>query len=198
MDDTVPTGYTIGTDPPVGSVVQNLPDTVVTVYISSARRNYDRVVPSVVGMSSEAAARVLQDVDLQLGPITEEHNEAEAGTILAQNPAANQTQSIGSLVYVTVSLGPEAPAEDPAAAAAGGSVGVPSVVGMSQDAAAATLAAAGLPAQVNTVASDQAAGTVIGQAPGGGSVPPGTAVVLTVSSGPAPTPTPEPTPTPTE
>ncbi|MDL2253205.1 Stk1 family PASTA domain-containing Ser/Thr kinase [Ruminococcaceae bacterium OttesenSCG-928-I18] len=195
VDDTVPTGYTIGTDPPVGSVVQNLPDTVITIYVSSARRNYDRVVPSVVGMSTEAAARVLQDSDLQLGPVTEEHNEAAAGTVIGQSPSPNQTQSIGSIVYVTVSLGPEAPAEDPAA---GGNVGVPGVVGMSQDAAVGALAGAGLPAQVNTVASDQPAGTVIGQAPSGGEVPAGTAVVLTVSAGPAtPAPTPEPEPAPT-
>ena len=77
---------------------------------------------------------------------------------------------------------------------------VPSVYGLSQQAAIDAITAAGLTPTVSgsLVASSQAAGTAVGSAPRSGArVPPGTTVTIYLSSGVAPAPQPQPQPQPT-
>ncbi len=184
----VPTGITIGTDPAVGSVVQNLPDTVVTIYISTPQKAYERTVPTVTGMDVAAATQTLQSTGLQMGSMMEENSDTvPAGTIISQNPEAGSKATIGAQVFVTVSTGPAAPPQVLAL--------IPHVVGMDQVAAGQAITSAGFQVTGTPVPSDQPAGVVISQSVSGEAVS-GTMIELQISSGPAPAPAPTPTPTP--
>ncbi len=187
VDENVANGLVIGTDPAVGSVVQNLPDTVLTIYVSGERGNYDRVVPTVTGLDVPTATTTLQGSDLQIGTSTEEYNDAPAGTIVTQNPEAGAEVSIGTAVFITVSKGPEPPPEPP-------KITIPNVVGTQRYDALVALAAVGLQATVTYEYSDQLAETVLSQTPESGEVVQGTSIALVVSQGPAPAPEPAPTP----
>ncbi len=181
VDKEVPIGKTVGTEPAAGSTVQNLPDTVVTILISSERRHYERTVPSIVGLTVDDATRVLRNSDLQLGIQTEEHDDSPEGTIIDQTPTAGSTRSIGGLVHVTVSLGPEEEKEKEPDA-------LPDVVKKSEKDAIAALTKAGYAIEIErsyhesvengyVVSMDLRAGTKL---------PPGTVVTITVSRGPDP------------
>jgi beta-lactam-binding protein with PASTA domain len=100
-----------------------------------------------------------------------------AGLVISQNPAGGGNVPPGTAVDLVVSLG-VAP------------VAVPNVVGLTQAAATTAIGAANLTLGEVTTASSETvdAGLVISQNPaaGGANVPPGTAVDLVVSTGPAP------------
>jgi serine/threonine-protein kinase len=139
-------------------------------------------VPKVTGRSLERAETRLEGEGFKLGEPREVENEAEAETVLEQDPIPGQVDEDCSLlsffcskpeVTLTVSTGP-------------GSGNVPSTAGQPLAKASAALEEAGFEVQVDRVNSDSVGeGLVIHSDPSGGSsMTRGSTVVLTVSSGP--------------
>lgn len=129
-------------------------------------------VPDVIGALESAAQATLASGQLTVGTVTGILSGTVAGgTVLAQDPGVGATATPGSVVNLTVSLGPP--------------VTVPDVVGRLQAEAEADLAAAGLGAgEVQIVHHASTAATVVGQDPvAGAAVAAGTTVNLLVSNG---------------
>ena len=63
-------------------------------------------VPSVLGMSQEAAEKVLEDAGFTVGSISEEHDDAPAGTVIWQSEDAGTEAEEGTVISLKVSLGP--------------------------------------------------------------------------------------------
>jgi beta-lactam-binding protein with PASTA domain len=167
---TVTAGNVISQNPEAGIAVA--PGSSVSLVISTGSGSV--TVPNVVGMLQGAATTALGNVGLTVGTVTAQANAAAVGTVLSQNPLANASAASGSAVALTVSSGP-AP------------VTVPNVVGMLQGAATTALGNVGLTVGTVTQQTNAAAvGTVLTQNPAANaSAAPGSAVALTVSSGPA-------------
>ncbi len=136
-------------------------------------------VPDVVGLSESMAASTITWMGLTVGVTTSQCSDTvSAGNVISQNPAAGVLAPVGSPVNLTVSSGPC-------------SLRVPNVVGMSESQAGSTLTSAGLTVGTKSyVESDTVpAGSVISQNPvAGRQVPSGSAVGLTISTGPATSP----------
>ena len=132
-------------------------------------------VPNVVGLTSDAAGTAIAGAGLGLGTVTAASSATVAsGSIISETPAAGTMVAPNSDVSVVVSSGP-AP------------VSVPNVVGMTQTSATASLTGVGLTVGTLTTAisSTVASGSVISENPTAGSmVGAGSAVNLTISSGP--------------
>lgn len=64
-------------------------------------------VPNVLGLSLEIAENNLETVDLRVGNVSYVYNQATAGIVIGQTPAAGTTVLSGSDVNLTVSLGPQ-------------------------------------------------------------------------------------------
>jgi beta-lactam-binding protein with PASTA domain len=128
-------------------------------------------VPNVVGLAQASAVTALSNAQFVAAATGANSTTVPIGVVISQNPAAGTSQPFGSTVGILVSLGAL----------------VPNVVGATQTAGTATLAAAGLTVgSVTSVNNAAAAGTVISQSPAAGtSTAPGTGVALTVSLGPA-------------
>lgn len=137
-------------------------------------------VPAVENSTLEDARNALTEAGFE-PTVTEAESTAEGeGLILSQSPAAGGTVGVGSPVEVMVGTGP-APVE------------VPSIYGYTVDEAAARLQGFGLVLGGSDTApsNEVAKGGIIAQsfAPGA-SVEPGTAVDVTISSGPERIPVP--------
>ena len=63
-------------------------------------------VPSVLGMSQEAAEKVLENAGFTVGSISEEHDDAPAGTVIWQSEDAGTEAEEGTVISLKVSLGP--------------------------------------------------------------------------------------------
>ncbi len=194
--DGTPPGVVIGSEPEAGTLVQNLPGSVVTIFISSDQQIYYVTVPTLTGIESlDDAQRAVDQAGLLMGNTKEEYNEAPAGTIIAQSPQPGVQVTVYETIYLTVSKGPEpppAPAEPTV-------ISVPDVSGMPLSTAQATLAGLGIPVSLTAVNHPTIPfDTIVSQnPPGGGTIAVGSAVMLWVSHGPEATPAPEPEPTPT-
>lgn len=135
------------------------------------------IAPDVVGKNPADATQTLNDVGLRLGKVSEVPTDAApVGTIISQNPEAGSRLKPEDTLSFVVAATPE-------------QAKVPSVVGVSAEQAAASLAEARLrPFEVASHNATVAAGFVIAQLPDSGTeLPPGTPVALVVSRGPAPT-----------
>jgi beta-lactam-binding protein with PASTA domain/Ca2+-binding RTX toxin-like protein len=131
------------------------------------------IVPNVVGLLDAAAADAITAVGLLVGDVVGVETLAvPVGTVLAQSPAAGTRLALGGRVNLDVAIAPRAV--------------VPSVIGLTQAVATASITGAGLVVGAVTTASSLIfpPGTVISQDPvGGKKVPVGTAVNLVVSTG---------------
>ena len=181
-DDNAPKGTIIGQDPAAGELIEA--GQAVNLVVSAGKDQTG--VPDLVGLTSSEDARLaLTEARLVLGQVIPMDSDKPEGTVIEQDPAANSSVDIGTLVSITVSSG---------------KVPVPNVVGANQTDAKNTLLNAGF--LVEVVFEDNGAvaeNTVIAQTPIADTVMlKGTTVVLKVSRLPivvAPTPTPTPTPT---
>lgn len=132
-------------------------------------------VPDVKGKTPDQAAAALKDAGFVMGTVSYDAAATGApGAVIVQTPAAGERSKEGAPVNVTVA-GPEP-------------VLVPSVVGQTQEQAAAALAAVGLnlgdPILQNSTTAPS--GTVMQQEPVAGTqVPGGTAIGVVVSKGAA-------------
>jgi serine/threonine-protein kinase len=130
-------------------------------------------VPDLYGNNPDQAAGILQGVGLELGAVSEEYNaDLAEGLIFYQDPATGESVEPGSVVNVTVSLGPE-PVE------------VPAVFGMDLETAQQTVVNAGLKYTTFEIENDQPEGTALSTDPQAGTpVDPGSTVTIYYSSGP--------------
>jgi eukaryotic-like serine/threonine-protein kinase len=171
-------GTVLSTNPTANSLVSK-GDTVTLKVAVPLPVQQVPVPQGITNTSLSTAESLLQQAGLQAS-VTYKANPAPNGTVLSASPASGTNVNPGSIVSLTVSSGPAA-------------VSVPSVVGLSQTQAGASLGQAGLTVgSVSFEPSTQfSSGQVIASNPGTGTlVSPGTAVNLAVSSGPpAPTTT---------
>lgn len=132
-------------------------------------------VPDVVGDQQDDARSALEDAGFEVKTEEEESSDAEKGLVLEQDPEGGSTEEAGSEVKITVGTGPE-------------TIEVPDIpYGATADEARSLLESEGLVLGGQSRAhNDQIAeGGVIDQNPRpGAEVEPGSAVSITLSSGP--------------
>jgi serine/threonine protein kinase/beta-lactam-binding protein with PASTA domain len=176
-DDNAPKGTIIGQDPAAGELIEL--GQAVNLIVSAGKDQTS--VPDLVDLASSEDARLaLTEARLVLGKVTPKDSDKPEGTVIAQDPAANTSVDIGTLVSITVSSG---------------KVPVPNVVGATQTDAKNTLLNAGFLVEVVFEENGAVAeNTVISQNPAADAVTlKGTTVTIKVSKLPivvAPTPTP--------
>jgi beta-lactam-binding protein with PASTA domain len=168
---TVPAGTVISQNPIAGTQVAS--GSAVALVVSSGQPQV--ATPNVVGLTQAAATTSIANAGLTVGAVTTASSTTvPQGSVISQNPAAGVQVNTGSAVALIVSSGP------PMAS-------TPDVEGLTQAAATSAITGAGLTLGTITTVSNATvpAGEVIAQSPVAGTlVAPGTAVSLTVSSGP--------------
>ena len=168
---TVPAGAVISQSPLAGT----LAPTGAAINLLVSRGGI--AVPDVAGQTQEAASSLLTNAGLAVGAVAQQYSATvPAGSVISQTPAAGTFVLPGTAVNLAVSRGAQP-------------VVVPDVAGQPQAQAEAALSGAGLaPGAVTREHSNSVpAGRVISQQPAAGTeLPPGTAVSLVVSLGPAP------------
>ncbi len=134
------------------------------------------IVPVVVGMMESQADSTIVSARLVVGTKTWQcDSNMPSGGVIDQSPAGGMSVYVGSAVNLTISTGPCL-------------ITVPNVVGMTESAAGTTITSARLVVGTKSwqYSNTVPAGSVISQNPtAGSSVPVGSAVNLTLSSGPA-------------
>ena len=181
----VPKGRVISQTPDPGAFLD--PGDEVDLLVSTGQPEV--VVPYVLGEPRNEARQELEDLRLEVR-MRERESDEDEGIVVDSNPQAATNVSIGTVVTLFYSDGPEE---------------VPSVVGMNENRATGILEDAGFDVQVSLDPDTRAQqGTVLRQSPEAFTEQSsGTTVVITVSSYEEPTPDPTPTeeeeePTPTE
>ncbi len=168
--DTVEAGKVIS-QTPVGKGKADQ-GSAVNIVIS---KGADQVsVPSIEGLSLEAARQKVESAGLSLSQSGSEASDSVAANcVIRQSPSAGTKVDKGSTVTYVISTGTS-------------SVSVPSVVDFNEAAARSTLQNAGFSVSVTTAHSSSVAdGNVISQSPNGGSsATKGATVTITVSTGP--------------
>ncbi len=134
------------------------------------------LVPSVGGMTTASATRVLSAQGFAVQEYHVPSSSASPGTVIDQSPGGGTRARQGSTVTITVSDGPAASSH------------VPGVVGLTEANAINTIMGAGFNAKVYyTPSSADKVGIVISQYPGGGSnASPGAEVLITVGKASTP------------
>ncbi len=143
-----PEGTIISQSPNSG--VEVTPGQIVNVTISAGVSKV--TVPRLVGLISvDDARRVLADVGLRLGPVTETDSEENTGVVLGSNPPEGTAVEAGTQVAITVSSGLKV---------------VPQVVGLTEAQAITDLTNLGFTVEVLPQAGlPEQIGLVIAQAP---------------------------------
>ena len=176
-----PVDTVLATAPKAGTEV--IKGTAVRVNVSSGPKPV--TVPNVVGSAFETAQSTLQGLNFAVAREDVE-DDAAAGIVVGQNPAAGTQQGKGSTVTLQVSQGPATSQ-------------IPDVESLTEADARAQLQQSGFEAQVvEEIVDDEGLdGRVLQQDPEGGTdAEQGTTVVIVVGRFEAPPPEPtEPTPT---
>jgi eukaryotic-like serine/threonine-protein kinase len=174
-----PSGTVLAQNPLAGARVAH--GSTVTLRVSRGLVT----VPDTVGQSRDNAVAAVRGAGLKPKAFTVPSSQPK-GTVVAQKPLGGKRVPGGSVVRLNVSSGSTAavpPPPPPPAKPA--TVTVPDVTGQQQDVAQKQLNVAGLKAGVVYVASDELQGTVVSQAPEGGTTQKrGTRIQLNVSRGP--------------
>jgi serine/threonine-protein kinase len=162
-----PPTFVFDQDPSSGNKIDK--GNFVTIFVSTGPAK--TVVPDVRGKDATDAAAAIASAGLK--PDVHEVNSAkDTNTVVAQAPKPGEKVTKGSKVRINVSKGP-AP------------VGVPPVVGLPFAQASSELQAKGFAVKRVDEDSNEAAGTVLSQDPGGNTLAAkGSTVTLTVSKGP--------------
>ena len=171
FDDEVPSGLVVGSEPAAGTEIRKFQP--VSLLVSKGPQLFP--LPNLTGGTLDQAKSSLNAAQMALGTVAEKFDEdAEAGIVLSQDPAAGTPARHGTPVALAVSKGPQP-------------IAVPSVIGKSEDDAVAAIEAAGLTARV---APDEVfdrnvpEGDVASQSPANGTLTRGGTVTLTISKGP--------------
>jgi serine/threonine-protein kinase len=150
--------------------------TVITLTVSTGREPVE-YFENLAGMSQQEAQNWLTNNDLRFERsrnILETHDTVPRNHVISTDPPYGSELFKGDLVILTISQGPEAPR-----------VTMPVLLGRAEDEAIETLTQYNLRVgNVTSVASDEPAGTVIGQSvPGGEMVEENTEISLELSDG---------------
>jgi len=177
FSDTVEKGQVISQSPAPGSDITK--GRTINLVVSKGREGI--AVPKLTGLTSDDAQAQLQKLGLT-SKVTEQESSKEAGTVIAQDPAAGTTVDKGGQVGITVAK------ERPA---------VPDVTSGNPTAGDAqkTLEQAGFKVKVkqDATAPPEFAGLVVKQDPAAGERrSSGATVTITVGAEATPTPTPSP------
>jgi serine/threonine-protein kinase len=173
-----------GNDQPSGKVYAQSPvdgftvkkGTEIDLKVSTGIRQVQ--VPDVVGKQQDEATSALDALGLTVNTSMKDV-PGTAGTVLDVEPKPGTTVGAGTAVTLTIVSGQQQ---------------VPNVLNQPYSQAAQTLQAAGFQVQRDDVPDPSAAGTVVGENPGGGTTQKtGTTITLQVSTGPASTSSPPPT-----
>jgi len=187
-----PKGIVVSQEPVAG--VSAVSGTTVKLTVSSAVKPV--VVPRLVGQTQGAAVAALTKLGLK--PVLRNvPSDKPVGTIVGQNPPAGQEVDKGSKVIVKVSTGTSTTTTATTTATTvtttttvpSGPARVPTVVGLVQTPALRRVNVLGLRPTVVYVASSQQANKVVAQSPAPGkTLPHGSRVRVSVSTGPNPQP----------
>ncbi|GAB3994471.1 Stk1 family PASTA domain-containing Ser/Thr kinase [Nocardioides marmoraquaticus] len=93
--------------PPAGTAVD--PGTTVTLFWSSGPAQ----IPDVVGETEDRARQILDDAGFDVRVEEDPDTEAEAGTVLSQDPSAGGTANQGTTITIVVSTFEPEPTESP-------------------------------------------------------------------------------------
>ncbi len=149
-NDEVPKGQIISTNPAAGAPIA--PNSEVELTVSSGQQL--TAVPPVVGLKLDAATKKLEAAGFQVSEKEDESSDAEAGEVLASDPAEGTQQPPNTVITLTYSAG---------------LVEVPNVVGETEQVAEATLVDKGFKVKRDYQESTtEDPGTVIEQVPGEG------------------------------
>jgi beta-lactam-binding protein with PASTA domain len=175
--DSVASGKVISQNPAGGTPVAG----GSTVNLTVSTGNCTVPVPNVVGMTESAAGPAITAAGLTVGTAKawQCSDTVASGNVVSQKPASGSSAAVGSAVLLTISTG----------SCSGPKVPVPNVVGMTESAAGSTITSAQLKVGTKTsqCSATVAAGKVISESPSARtSVASGSAVDLTISSGPCP------------
>jgi len=135
FDDLVPFGSVIGTDPPKGSSAPRESEIVLIV----SKGPTPVQVPDVSGKTYDDAAAALSAVGFKPARADVFDDKIDVGKVVGTDPAGGQSAPKGSTITINVSKGPEL-------------VAVPSVVGLTVEAASLKLQQAGLVPDVENYA----------------------------------------------
>ncbi|MCR5137460.1 MAG: Stk1 family PASTA domain-containing Ser/Thr kinase [Oscillospiraceae bacterium] len=95
----------VRTEPAAGLEVTTA--SLVYVYVSCGTQLNYRTVPNLIGLSEEAAISQIENNGFSYGWSQREHSDLAAGTVIGQSLAAFNTAEEHSMIYLTVSSGPE-------------------------------------------------------------------------------------------
>lgn len=101
-DDRVAVDAIVAQEPAPGARLKAQRSVRVWVSLGPRRLN----VPALEGQSLRTARLTLDQLQLPVARVAEVPDDAEAGTILVQNPPAGETEHVGSGVTLLVSKGP--------------------------------------------------------------------------------------------
>ncbi|MCE7080684.1 Stk1 family PASTA domain-containing Ser/Thr kinase [Streptomyces sp. ST2-7A] len=164
-------GLVCETDPAAEAEVER--GSAVTVYTAAGPENVS--IPDVTGERYEDAVATLREAGLDTERQNEVTDEAEEGTVLGQDPGADEEVEPGTTITLTVATAPE-------------DAEVPDVVGLSFEDAQRRLEQEGFTvARRDQESGDVAAGQVMTQDPSAGSRrAPGSQITITVALEPQP------------
>jgi eukaryotic-like serine/threonine-protein kinase len=166
---TVPTGSIMGTVPAADAQIRKGKN--VLLIPSLGRRLV--AVPDVTGKSQDEATEILSDAGFEVATKREFHDSVPQGSVIRQDPGADQQIQEGATVTIVVSRGPPL-------------VNIPDVTGQPTADARRTLEALGFHVEATQdFSTDVPRGQVIStDPPSGQRAPKGSTVTLFVSKGP--------------
>ena len=116
--DDVEEGKVIRTDPEAGTELAR--GETLTVYISLGKEQKSADVPSLTGMTQEAAQRALSERGLSLGSVDQVESDKPEGTVVWQSIDANSSVNQGTTVNIQISKGKKADEQKPDSSTTGG------------------------------------------------------------------------------
>ena len=169
FDEEISEGQIIESDPAGGGKVDA--GGQVKAIISKGAERY--LIPSLVGLTPEAAVNLLAKLPIKVGDLTEVFSDqAPMGFVISSSPAVGKKVKRDAVINLLISKGIE-------------TIDVTSYVGKSADQALNELTEGGFDVEtVNEFSESVLAGTVITQVPSGGApLAKGAKITLTVSKG---------------
>jgi len=169
FDEEISEGQIIESDPAGGGKVDA--GGQVKAILSKGAERY--LIPSLVGLTPEAAVNLLAKLPIKVGDLTEVFSDqAPRGFVISSSPAAGKKVKRDAVINLLISKGIE-------------TIDVTSYVGKSADQALNELTEGGFDVEtVNEFSESVLAGTVITQVPSGGApLAKGAKITLTVSKG---------------
>ncbi len=119
--DDVEEGKVIRTDPEAGTELAR--GETLTVYISLGKEQKSADVPSLTGMTQEAAQRALSEHGLSLGSVDQVESDKPEGTVVWQSIDADSTVNQGTTVNIQLSKGKKADEQKPDSSTNGSNTG---------------------------------------------------------------------------